>query len=163
MTIDMEEMEDSIFYEKNPFRDSQKSRVYKWEDENVSQFDKKIIHIETVPYVIDYVWANEGLLYPPKVVYMRSNNTSAWAKADRYNVHVHPENSIPTWVLLHELSHSLTFNYDSSTDAAHGADFLGMYMRLLNKYVNIEFPYLFYTASKYKLKYNIHARPFFVD
>lgn len=128
-------------------RDFQKSRVYKWEN----QFPEgDWIDFYTAQIVVDYVWKDMGLEYPPKVQSMHKNDRHA-GKANRLSVLI-PENGCSTKTLLHELAHSLTFDIDGAGNW-HGVWFVGVYMKLMEKFLGVPLPLLWYSANAEGVKY----------
>lgn len=139
--------------------DPQKNRVYSWENEHIAPKDKSKVAFENTQMLVNYIWENEGLKNPPKVVPMPKNDKTALAKANRMEMFV--RETIPTWVVLHELSHSLTCTFDGDSDL-HGSWFVGMYMKLVEKYLGIPLPVLMYTAKKSNVEFEITAKPIFL-
>lgn len=149
-------------------RDFQKSKVYRWERKHVAPFDKgAVISFDAVKMMVAGIWMAEGLINPPIIVPKDVRNTTAWAKADRSKMWV-PEEGLPRWVVLHELAHCLNsqaVNLDGNADLGdrHGANFVGIYMKLLVKYLNAAMPLLMFTAQKDGVAFNIGAQVAFKD
>lgn len=135
---------------------NQANKVYQWEDKYIAPFDKSQVEYKNIQSLINYVWENEGLKYPPQVNPLHKNNRKALAKGSRLDVYFSVDKKYPTWVILHELSHSLTMTVEHSN--GHQDDFVGVYMRLLSKYIDIPMTLLTYTASISGIKYNTQAR-----
>lgn len=139
-------------------RDYQKSKCYRWEDTHVAKLDSSRVAFENIQPVVDHVWSELGLKYPPRVREMSLQKTSALGDATRLTIRFKPNALVPTWVILHELAHSLTATVDDGSDG-HGADFVGVYMRLLDKFIpGANLPMLMATANMMKVKFNVMAR-----
>jgi len=143
-------------------RDYQRQRVYDWENRNIEPKDSSIIPYAQAQMMVNYIWEQEGLLFPPSVREMPKQNRTVEAKANRSNVWVKPE-GISSWVLLHELAHSLTTKTFDEDSQRHGPAFVGVYMRLLEKHLRIPLPLLMYSAQKEKVDFDITAKYEFVD
>lgn len=143
-------------------RDYQRQRVYDWENLNVGPKDSSVIPFDQAQMMVNYIWEQEGLLYPPQVREMPKQNRKAEAKANRSDIWVKPE-GIASWILIHEIAHSLTTDtFDLDSDR-HGPAFVGVYMRLLEKYIRIPLPLLMFSAKQAKVHFNIQAKYSFVD
>lgn len=145
-------------------RDYQKQRLYDWERLCVSPFDKNIVPYDNLQAIVDYIWKEERLQFPPKVMPLPKQVTRKWACANRNCIEA-PEAGLPTWVLIHELCHSLTLTFDDMfpKGGAHGPIFVGVYMKLLEKYLKLPILMLMSTAKDAKVDFDIYARPVFLD
>jgi hypothetical protein len=141
--------------------DFQKSKVYAWENQHVAPKSREHVPYEKLQMRVDAIWMMAGLLYPPSVIPMPKQNRRAWAKANRNTIWA-PEKGLPEWVVLHEVAHSLAGTFDGDTDA-HGPNYLWLYMTLLDRHMKIPTPMMMYTATQAGLKFNIGAKPTFVD
>lgn len=54
-----------------------------------------------------------------------------------------------TWIILHEMAHALTFG------DGHGPNFVGVYINLVEKYLNIPLAFLHYTANVSNVKFKV--------
>lgn len=140
-------------------QDFQQNLLYRWENEFIDKRGQYLKFDEIKP-VVDYVWEQEGLKYPPLVDVLHHND-KAEARGCRNSVWFHPRGTT-TKTVLHELAHALTADFEYGTNM-HGPDFVGMYMKLLEKYMGYPLPFLMYTAHKIGLKFNILARCPFKD
>ena len=138
-------------------RDYQKTALYRWEDEFVNPRVKRMIKIEDAQAFVDGIFLCEKLLFPPKVVLIRKN-VKALGRANREKIELQPFNK--TWVVIHELAHSITMEVDSNIEG-HGADFVGVYIKLLDKYCDFPLALSMFTLSKTTVKYNLGAQPRF--
>lgn len=141
-------------------RDFQKSKVYKWEDKFIRPFDKQEISFDNIQMIVDYVWKQEGYNYPPKVKRIAKQNTKALATGSRLNLEFH-DKGIYTWVILHELAHALTSNLEYENDG-HGPEFVGVYMKLVNKYIGINLLALMASANDYGVKYDLSGKAWII-
>lgn len=114
-------------------RDYQKSRLYKWENKFVAPLDVTNVSFENLQAITDYVWKDMGLAHPPKVERLPAHNHSCWATGSRMKIRVQ-ERGCPTWVLLHEMAHSLTSDFEGHSHH-HGAKFVGKYLDLICRYI----------------------------
>lgn len=136
-------------------RDFQKNALYAWEREFIAPKDISPIHFSKAQSCVDYVWKEMGLNHPPQVIELAAQNKYAAARGGRFQIHL--KENTKTWIILHELAHAMTSNMDE-TDG-HGEDFVGMYYKLIEKFMNIPGPYMLYTMEQYKLKYNLGVQP----
>lgn len=143
-------------------RDYQRSRVYSWDWNHVSKLDKSQLSFDQAKMMVTAIWMSEGLINPPDVLEMPKQERKAFAKANRNSVFFPTDKTIPTWIVLHELAHSLTNTVDGNGDR-HGADFVGVYMKLLVKYLKMPLPLLMFTAQKEKVDFNIGAKYYILD
>lgn len=136
--------------------DYQKSKVYRWESSfNVGGW----VPYDMAQSVINYIWADYGLSYPPKVQTL-SRNANVEGKANRTVVYLQPNNTMLT--ILHELAHSMTSDLYGESDL-HGPRFVGVYMKLLHKYLNIDLFEMLKQAAIHKIDVDYTANPVFVD
>jgi hypothetical protein len=68
--------------------------------------------------------------------------------------------TLPSWVLLHELAHAMTSTAEGENDG-HGANFVGLYVRLLVRYARLPEPMLAETLAEAGISWNRDARPAF--
>jgi hypothetical protein len=137
--------------------DYQKGKVYAWEAAHIPRNDR-ILYAQAQS-IVNYIWEQEGLQYPP-IVEPLDKRTTRWAgKANRLTVYL-PEVTC-TAVIIHELSHSMTADLDHS--CAHGPWFVGMYTKLLAKYAGFNLLVLLHTLTLSNVDCNINAYPVFLD
>ena len=140
-------------------RDSQKQRVYDWEDKYIGSKHSDIVVFDNVQSIIDYVWNGMGLEYPPKAILL-SKTARKGGSATRLHVRLQPVTR--TWIILHELAHSMTSDEEDNSDR-HNAQFVGVYMKLLEKFLNIPSTYLWWSATESKVKFDRFATPIHED
>ena len=140
-------------------RDDQRSKVYKWERDFLFKSDEISFH--DIQSYVNYVWQDMGLKYPPMVQEMPAQATTKGGDATRTVVRF-PRYGSRKAVVLHELAHSMTGNIGGMSHR-HGEKFVGVYMGLLEKYLNIPMPLLWYTAERDGVKYEKYAKPILVQ
>lgn len=141
-------------------RDIQKKMVYAWEGRVVRPRGGAVIPYANAQGVVTAVWSCAGLMHPPRVVPMPKQDKTAFAKANRTDVWL-PEQT-PTWVILHEVAHSMAGTFDGESDA-HGPDYLWLYMTLIDRHLKIPMIELMATAKMAGLKFTLGAKPMFLD
>lgn len=143
----------------NIIEDRQQYAVYAWENHVLTRRGQHLKFDEIQP-VVDYIWNQEGLKYPPKVQTLTGNDKAA-GRGNRVGLWF-KKTGADTILVIHELAHSLTSDFEYGSNW-HNADFLGIYMKLLEKYAGYQLPLLIYTAKKFNLKFNLLATPPFKD
>jgi hypothetical protein len=135
-------------------QDTQKNKVYKWESITVAPKDKTRVPFEQIQSIVDYVWKQEGLEYPPQVMQKLHKKTYS-ASANR--LHIKFGEKTYTWLILHEIAHSITSDC-SGLSNMHGALFMGIYLKLLKKYLHLD---LLESAERFGLQIKEDAEPVF--
>ena len=137
--------------------DFQQQRVYDWESTLPTG---GLIKIENAQSIINHVWAAERLEYPPQVELIH-HNTTRWAgQANRLTIWLQPVVTLRT--ILHEMAHSMTMELDGMGHQ-HNSWFVGVYAKLVEKYLNVSMPVMLYTASKFNVQLDVMAYPIFLD
>ena len=140
--------------------DFQQRRVYAWEQKCIYPFDRNKVAASQAQSVVNYIWENEGLQYPP-IVDLIDAKVKRWAgQACRTHIWLQP--NVSTAVIVHELAHSLTMAIDDNMEG-HGPKFVGMYMKLLEKYCNMNLLMLIHTAASHGIKTDLSVKPLFVN
>jgi hypothetical protein len=148
-------------------RDSQRSKVYAWEQVHVAPHDQRVVPFDWIKSIVDYVWEKEGLKHPPLVEPMPVQK-HALGDASRTTVRFVKETR--TWIILHELAHSMSSTvenveinqrFEGKTNV-HGAIFMGIYIQLLTRYLNLNFGSLVSSAEAMGLRVDPLARPVFL-
>lgn len=129
--------------------DRQVSRVYSWEEEIVAPTDTNLVSPEVAQQIVDHIWAGEGREYPPKVI-IKNRKNSRCADATRFELRF-PLRRLYTWIIIHELAHSLTSNEDGASNH-HNGWFVQTYIRLLAKYAGLDLLMLMHTATQQNIK-----------
>lgn len=137
--------------------DPQASKVYRWERNLPAGGQVKFEQAQTF---VNYIWADMGYLYPPRVVLLNNPNGHIEGKANRTGIWLKPEVTMQT--LLHEMAHSFTAEVDGYIDY-HGADFVGIYVKLMHKYMNVDLFGMLKTLAVAKININYTAKPYFAD
>jgi hypothetical protein len=110
--------------------------------------------------MVDAIWSDTGLRYPPAVLPLPRQASRTIGRADRLSVALAEET--PSWCLLHELAHAMTSHADGRSDG-HGPVFIGVYVRLLERYLRLEPQFLNDSLWEAGIELVRDARPVFVD
>jgi hypothetical protein len=143
-----------------PPRDSQRGRLYAWEDRVVAPLGGGVVEFAAAQPMVDAIWSELGLRFPPQVVPLPHQARRRMADADRLRLRLPP--SSPPWVLLHELAHCLTSTAEGASNG-HGADFIGLYLQLLVRYLRMDREALIASLRQAGIAVNPAARPAFLD
>jgi len=137
-------------------RDTQKNKVYMFEDQIIDQFDKEQISVPNAKNFIEFIWANEGRRFPPKIkVNKRFKRILACANRETITL---SKDRMQRWVLIHELTHSILDEKNDEgepirTIEAHGKEFVAKYFFLLDKYLKMPSIMLMAMAQKHNVKW----------
>ena len=110
--------------------------------------------------MVDAIWAEMGLRYPPRVEPLAKQATRTIASANRLSLYLPAQT--PSWCLLHELSHAMTTTMEGKSDG-HGEIFVGIYCQLLARYLRLDLKDLHQTAQHAGIQIALDARPVFLD
>ena len=141
-------------------RDKQRSRVYAWEDAQVAPLDTSRIPFADAQGMVNAIWQELGLRYPPRVAPLPAQARTRLADADRLTIRLPA--LTPSWCLLHELAHCLTTTMDGQSDG-HGPRFVGIYAQLLRQYLRLDEADLRLSLAAAGVEITLDARPAFVD
>lgn len=141
-------------------RDYQRSRVYAWEEAVVAPQGQAPVPFAAAQGMVDAIWAESGLRWPPKVEPLARQSRRLLAHATRLELRL-PDN-IPSWCLLHELAHAMAATHDGGSDG-HGARFMGLYVGLLARYLRLDRARLLDSLGAAGIAVEPDARPLFVD
>lgn len=139
--------------------DRRARRVYAWEDQVVAPLDRSLVPFAQMQALVDHVWQGEGLRWPPR---MQRRKRSRTTLATGSRLAISAPDSLPSWVLLHELAHAMTADHDGHGDG-HGAAFVGVYVRLLVRYCRIDRDRLAASLAASGIAWDPEARPRFLD
>lgn len=140
--------------------DYQRQRVYNWEANFVAPRDSSRVRCEDAQNLVNYIWAEFGLKYPP-IVSPIAKNCKRWAgQANRTMIELQP--IVSTKTIIHECAHSMTMDLDDNS-CGHGPTFVGMYAKILDWARIISIPEILYTCQKAGVDINIMAQPVFKD
>lgn len=140
--------------------DRQRSRVYAWEQAHVAPDGATLVLFAAAQGMVDAIWADMGLRYPPRVEPLPGRATVLLASATRLSIRL-PE-ATPSWVLLHELAHAMAAAHDGQSDG-HGPRFVGLYARLLERYMRLPGTTLLRSLREARIAVDADARPVFLD
>jgi hypothetical protein len=110
--------------------------------------------------MVNAIWSDLGLRYPPAVEPLPRQATATLARANRLCVFLAEQT--PSWCLLHELAHALTTTEDGSSDG-HGPIFMGVYVQLLVRYLRLDESDLLRSLQNAGIEFAQDARPVFLD
>jgi hypothetical protein len=141
-------------------RDRQRSRVYVWEERFVAPRDPTSIEFTKAQGVVDAIWAEMGLRFPPKVERLPLQARATVADATRLSIRL--PKACPSWCLLHELAHAMTSTYDGQANG-HGPVFMGLYVQMLIRYLRFPRESLLQSLTAEGIGVEVLATPVFVD
>jgi hypothetical protein len=141
-------------------RDHQRSKVYAWEERFVAPRDPSAIAFAEAQGMVDAVWAEMGLRFPPKVERLPRQARATVADATRLSIRL--ADTSPSWWLLHELAHAMSTTHDGQSDG-HGAVFMGLYARLLVRYLRVPINALITSLKADGIAADMHAEPICVN
>ena len=110
--------------------------------------------------MVDAIWAEMELRFPPAVERLSRHATATVASANRLSILL--SDRTPSWCLLHEIAHAMTTTQDGGSDG-HGAVFMGVYVRLLVRYLRFDEAELRGSLERAGIRVVRDARPVFVD
>jgi hypothetical protein len=141
-------------------RDRQRSKVYAWEERFIAARDPISIAFAQAQGMVDAIWAEFGLRFPPKVEHLPRQARSTVADATRLSIRL-PESS-PSWWLLHELAHALTRAADGQSEG-HGPKFMGLYVKMLARYLRMPVDASLMSLEAADIEVDMRAEPIFID
>jgi hypothetical protein len=77
--------------------------------------------------MVEVIWADMGLRFPPRVERLPRQARCTLADASRLSIRL--ADRTPSWCLLHELAHAMSSTHDERSDG-HGAKFMRLYTQL---------------------------------
>ena len=122
--------------------------------------DPTILSFAEAQAVVDAIWSDMGLRYPPAVAPLSRQASSTIARADRLSILL--ADRTPSWCVLHELAHAMTSHADGRCDG-HGALFMGVYFQLIVRYLRLDPQMLINSLRDAKIEAIRDARPVFLD
>lgn len=141
-------------------RDQQRSRLYAWEDAVVAPLDPSRVSFAAAQGMVDAIWADQELRYPPRVTPLPPQSRRCLGDATRLAIRLPPV--FPSWLLLHELAHAMSSTHDGESDG-HGPVFVGLYVRLLSRYLRLPATELVSALQSQGIMLQQDARPVFLD
>ena len=122
--------------------------------------DQSLIAFAQTQGMVDAIWRETGLRYPPKVERLPTQATARQADATRLTLRLPKQ--VPSWILLHELAHAVTSTHDGGSDG-HGPLFVGLYVDLLVRYLRLDRTVLRESLERAGITINPAARPIFLN
>jgi hypothetical protein len=110
--------------------------------------------------MVDAIWSDMGLRYPPAVDRLSRRATATIASGNRVSLCL-PDQT-PAWCLLHEIAHAMSTTVDGRSDG-HGPVFMGLYVRLLVRYLRLDEAWLLASLRDAGISIARDARPVFLD
>ena len=101
-----------------------------------------------------------GCAFPRRWNGCRAQATTRLADASRLVIRL--PGQTPSWCVLHELAHAMTTTHDGVSDG-HGPVFMGMYVRLLVRYLRLDEAGLLASLAEAGIAVDSEARPVFLD
>lgn len=141
-------------------RDRQRAKVYAWEERFVAPCDPSSIMFTQAQGMVDAIWSDMGLRFPPKVEALPRQARSTLADADRLTIRL--ADACPSWWVLHELGHAMTSTHDGRSDG-HGPKFVGIYAQLLMRYLRVPADALITSLHVAGIEFDMQAKPVFMD
>jgi hypothetical protein len=141
-------------------RDYQRSRLYAWERRTVAPADRSSIRYDDAQGMVNAIWFEQGLRYPPRVERLPRQSRALVADASRLTIRL-PER-LSSWCLLHEIAHAMSSTYDGLSDG-HGPVFVGLYVKLLTEYLRLDPALLRGTLQDAGVQAVWNARAMFLD
>jgi hypothetical protein len=126
----------------------------------VASSDPTSLPYSAAQAMVDAIWSDMGLRYPPAVAPLSRQARSTIARADRLSVLL--SDQTPSWCLLHELAHAMTSHANGRSDG-HGPLFMGIYVQLLARYLRLDRQMLISSLRNAKIEISCLTRPVFVD
>jgi hypothetical protein len=141
-------------------RDFQRSRVYAWENRAVAPHDPTFVQFAAAQGMVDAIWTDMGLHFPPKVEPLAPQARATVASANRLSIFLGEQTQ--SWCLLHEIAHAMTSTADGHSDG-HGANFVGIYFQLIVRYLRRSPDELHDSLKSAGIEFSIDAQPSFVE
>ena len=122
--------------------------------------DRTTIPFASCQPMVDAIWSDMGLRYPPAVEQLSRRATATIASANRLSLFV--PDRIPAWCLLHEIAHAMSTTVDGRSDG-HGSIFMGLYARLLVRYLRLDEGHVLASLRQAGISIARDARSVFLD
>jgi hypothetical protein len=119
----------------------------------------------TIPFaaasaMVDAIWSEMGLRYPPSVERLPRHARTTLASANRLSLFLPQET--PSWCLLHELAHAMSSTQDGHSDG-HGPIFVGLYVQLLARYLRLDAGALLASLQSANIAVQVDAKAVFLN
>jgi hypothetical protein len=141
-------------------RDHQRGRVYAWEEHFVAPRDPSSVAFAQAQGVVDAIWADMALRFPPKVVRLPRQARTTVADANRLLIRL--ADTTTSWCLLHELAHAMSSTHEGDSDG-HGPRFMGLYTQMLIRYLRVPPDVLRKSLHDANIAVDMDATPVFLD
>lgn len=119
-------------------RDYQRQRVYDWESAIFSKLESTKLSLDRIRHICNKV-SRHYHIRTPIVGDGRARSSAAWVSY--INTVAFPRWSRKEWIVLHEMSHCVHWNFcrdfKSKVHSSHGPMFVAIYMFLLNRYFDV--------------------------
>jgi hypothetical protein len=126
----------------------------------VAPCDPTILPFPAAQAMVDAIWSDMGLRYPPAVAPLSTKATATIGRADRLSILL--ADRTPSWCVLHELAHAMTSHADGRSDG-HGPLFMGVYVRLIVRYLRLDPEILIDSLRHAEIEIARGAQPVFLD
>jgi hypothetical protein len=126
----------------------------------VAPRDRTTIEFAAAQSMVDAIWSDMDLRYPPAVERLSRRATATIASANRLSLSL--PDQIPAWCLLHEIAHAMSTTVDGRSDG-HGPVFMGLYARMLVRYLRFDESDLLISLRDAGIQIERDARPMFLD
>ena len=110
--------------------------------------------------MVNAIWSEMGLNYPPKVEALPIQAKTTIASASRLSIFL--PGRTPSWCLLHELAHAMTSTIDGQSDG-HGPQFMGLYIKMLAQYLRLDLAELIRSIEAKGILIEPEASPVFLN
>lgn len=141
-------------------REYQQTKCYKWEH-GLTLKNNPSFPLEKIQEKVNEIWAAMGLIGPPEVQALPIN-TKWLGTGTRMVVKFRKNHPTTLDTILHELAHAMCGSINGAGHK-HDEHFVGVYMELMIKFMDIDRFYLWFTADKAKLQYEKFAKPKIMD
>jgi len=126
----------------------------------VAPFAPRWVAFGAAQGMVNAIWADQGLRFPPLVERLARQARCTVASANRLALYLREET--PEWCLLHELAHAMSSSADGASDG-HGPVFVGLYVKLLVRYLRLDEAGLLASLGEAGIDVHRDARPVFLD
>jgi hypothetical protein len=126
----------------------------------VAPRDQTTIEFDAAQSMVDAIWSDMELRFPPGVERLSRRATVTVASANRLSLFL-PDRT-PAWCLLHEIAHAMSTTIDGCSDG-HGPVFMGLYVQLLIRYLRRDETLLLASLRDAGISTAHDARPVFLD
>jgi hypothetical protein len=134
--------------------------LFAWEDRVVAPRDGTRVERGAAQAMVDAIWMELGLRYPPRVERLPAQATATLASANRLSLFLPAQTA--SFCVLHELAHAMTSTEDGRSDG-HGPVFVGIYLQLLVRYMRFYQLELLGSFRQAGIRVTPDAQPMFVD